>query len=339
MRFMAPEGSESHSIGARVEQVARVAGVTPDELLYMCQEIDPEYVPVQAWIPDSMVRELLANVEPTESLESLVELVTKAFAAARRSGKADWQLMGLPVLKNRLLAESPSFDETHFGFPNLHYLAHQLPSILDVSHTRPHITVAFHGDLPQEELPETIPEAIGEEPESRRIRSDLWNAIVDYRSGRVYGWDAESGLARELESGDSLKILPTATKEDLADWRSKFAASVIDGASKEHLAAIQNWVTQNSSTMSLPPKYRGRWNFFLKDQVSERLEEFYRTQGIDAPSDVFVPRSVDGVAGTRSQSVPLRTWLHELIDSMTDDELTCVTFPAGILFRTDSSRR
>lgn len=312
--------------GARVTQVADVLGISPRETLRRLEERGVSLRSASAYIPGTVLADLLKERAGDVSLDKARQLVIDAFVAARASGKPEWQSMTVAVLKNRMLdATHGDFSEADYGAPSMPYLVWMLSDSVALCREGSVARVAIkEGVLP----PERVELPAGEAgPAHSRVRPDLWRAIVDFSSGRVYRWDEREGCATVLGEGP---VLPTLTRQEEAAWRADFVADV--GVTGDLLTALEEWKHQASGTDRLPPALRGVWNGFLRGRVIERLEGFFQTNSITVPTDL---ETTNGAGHERGQDrvSELRRLLHACVDVMTEDEIRGLPVGLRILER------
>jgi hypothetical protein len=164
------------------------------------------------------------------------QLILAAFAQARRSGKLNWRRMSIAVLKNRMLILTQNkFTEANYGAATFSDFLRQHLEILSVDRTTYPPTVELRegvttGDALDDARPIARPWC---------VRSDLWNAIIDYRSGSRYVWDEAAGIAVPVTSTESgSRVLPTVSPSELKEWRDLFAAThepALEESEREHL--------------------------------------------------------------------------------------------------------
>src|SRR5262245_15529649 len=106
-------------------------------------------------------------------------------------------------------------------------------------------------------------------PFSAAVRSDLWNAILDYRSGQRYVWDGEHAIpiAANTDAGDR-PIFPTLTESEFVAWKRQFANSQRRPGDVELDDRLNTWAERNLPTKALPPRLQGHWNADLKTHIA-----------------------------------------------------------------------
>lgn len=145
--------------------------------------------------------------------------------------------------------------------------------------------------------PPTVRLLLGDAPrldqiptQASRIRRDLWNAVVDYRSGQRYLWN---GLLAQREDESSPQdraqflILPTVSESELDQWRAQFVSTQLPlVADRPALQAqAERWRDKRLGTTDLPAALRGRWNAELKKAVAQRLTNWFVAQSLSVPTD------------------------------------------------------
>jgi hypothetical protein len=252
-----------------------------------------------------------------ERQEQAARLVRAAFLKARASGKPEWAVMKLAVLKNRLLDLSERrFREADYGVAGLREFVAQQSSILQLRGD----TVAFIGtlDASAEEVTSVPPR----EPPPR-MRPDLWAALTDYRSGKRYAWDLVHAEARPARPEDSL-IIPTVSPGDLARWRDEFTAM------QPSAQPLEEWRSHGLGTRFLPVELQGPWNGFVREKVAARVEEWFRGNGIEPPQLLVAVRGRDRSDPAARE---IREALIACVRAMTLDELREIRVPAAVVAR------
>jgi len=265
---------------------------------------------------------MTTQATPTYKLEALI---VRAFEAARDRGREDWRRMRLAVLKNRMLQLSGrTFSEQRHAATSLRELLGRHPEL-----------VRLRPDDDSVELLETdasrrfaTPPASPAQPDLKhqRVRADLWDAIVDYSSGRKYAWDSVTQRAREAVSGDAL-VLPTLQPSEISEWRRAFRA-------EEGPAVPDTWQDGGMGTRGLPPDLRGKWNGFVKARVVRRLQSWFEANDITA-SVTVLRSSAKPPAGEAETATleELRRVVSSCVAVMTTEELGEVRIPASVIAR------
>ncbi|MEY9845762.1 hypothetical protein ABH940_002840 [Streptacidiphilus sp. BW17] len=261
-------------------------------------------------------------------------LIMEAFELARESGRTDWKEMTIAVLKNRLLnLTSRAFREQDYGAPNISGFVRKYPElvVLDESYMPPKVTLI---DQPSPEAAPAPPVA------GRRIRTDLWNSLIDYRSGRTYIWNGNEAVPCEPDDvrDTTLPRLPTIDSNEMDAWRGEFARSLEGKIDLEPFQEerVDAWARLGLSTKDLPPAVRGLWNAELKRRVIERLNSWFSDHGIPEPHDVLQER----IAPQSHQHQPdsllapqLRELILRCVRVMSEEELRELRLPPAAVLR------
>src|ERR1035441_7310148 len=150
-------------------------------------------------------------------------LIERAFAQARRSGKLEWWVMAIPVLKNRLLQiTEQTFKESDFGASSFRKFLQNNTDVLEIDNSFLPGAVTLKSAEPMP-LSQDISNL-----QRNRVREDLWRAILDYSSGSRYVWDAESSTAIIAPEGSEGPFLPTISPETMTQWKTEFLARLPD---------------------------------------------------------------------------------------------------------------
>jgi len=283
---------------------------------------------------------------PPSEWERGRSLVLAAFDEARSSGRQGWQHMTIAVLKNRLLNSTHrEFRETDFGVRSMVEFVGLYPDDLELdTASRPPMITLTH--------PETLPApVVGGDRDSDvtsrgRIRSDLWQGIVDYRSGASYVWDQEIGIARTADHDDVHPLLPTVNEEEVAAWRGQFIDSIDlklrAGAIAERL---DEWKTRGYGSAFLPAGLRRPWNSFFSRKVIEKLHGFFTQRGLEQPTDLVVESAEQRASTSRldgrdahGDHRSLRALVQRCVAVMTDQELEELRISPAVFLRASKGR-
>ena len=310
---------EAVAVPARVDQVARVLGQAPLEVVERLLVDGREAVPLTAILPAEAVQQLLGAVTPRKSFRALEPMIVQAFERAR--GVEDvFRPMTIAVLKNRLIGTiGREFHESDYGVPHVRSFVRLFPALL-----RP------VGDdrVPMVELidPTSAEEASTPSGTEQRIRSDLWRASLDYASGQQYVWDPESQSARPASPVDAGTIVfPTLHRGDIAQWRAAFADTVEAGDGPAH-----DWAEIGAGrTIGLPNHHRAAWNRYQAEQVAAHVRRFFDLHTI---SEVPVHAAAPNRGASHPES-PLRAYLHRYIDTASEAELARLQIDPTVALR------
>ena len=266
--------------------------------------------------------------ETADQLEELQHLVLTAFRTAGQQRKPEWYRMQGCVLKNRLLNQTDrSFDERDYGAENFSALLMQIDDLVEVDHSVTPYVVELRDSLRSRIEPEGT---AGAAERTKRIRADLWHAIVDYSSGRSWAWDRSRALAVDARSAD-LPVdelwMPTLDESDLREWRAEFAESSSDRMSEAELDDLDAWVRSGLGTDALPRQLQGPWNGWMKREVLQRLLAFFKEHEIEPPTNMFVSHE------SRQSPAELRSYISKCIALMSEDELRELRIPADVAMR------
>ena len=254
------------------------------------------------------------------------ELIELAFGQARRSGKTEWWIMAIPVLKNRLLQiTGQAFRESDYGVSTFREFLQANTDVLEIdSSFLPGAVILKSAEGVSQ--PHNV-----RSPRINRIREDLWRAILDYSSGNRYVWDnatSEAIIAPENSEGP---FLPTISGETMTTWKQEFLASL---PQEPDDSRISTWKTQSLPTAALPPALRPQWNRFVKNKVQSNLKEWFESQHVALPP-LFRPaipfEKQDGAEA-------LREFVIKCIALMSKEELEKISIPTNVAFRVTSSR-
>lgn len=258
----------------------------------------------------------MTSIPPAKPPYDLEREIVTAFMAARARGKPEWQRMKLAVLKNRLLQITRgSFSESLHGVSKFQDVLALLPNLVRVQGDTVELLRA--DDVP-------APSQAADSPRLR-VRRDLWDAVVDYASGRSFIWDEAARVARTARP-DEGPVLPTVSKEQMRQWREKFAAS--------HAGThdLKDWIEQGLATRALPLELRGIWNRFLRDQVVDRLNAWFAEHRLEPPTiteEVRENNSLD----------ELRKLVISCIAVMTEEELAELRLSPSVFLRAQRQGR
>ena len=212
------------------------------------------------------------NETPTAS-----KLIERAFEIARESGKADWWAMRSPVLKNRLLMlTNTTFKEADFDAVSFRDFLNKASNVsVDATSLPPMVIL-------KAAAPTNLYPPRRNPPGGLYVRKDLWNAILDYSSGHRYVWDIDEKVARQAGPDDRDYFLPTVSAKDLNQWRSDFV-ELHRPQDADRARRVDEWCQKELPTAALPTALQPHWNKHLKQQVEDRLQQWFEVKLVDAP--------------------------------------------------------
>ena len=219
-------------------------------------------------------------------LQSPRQLIEQAFEQARRSGKPDWWLMTIPVLKNRMLQiTGRKFREADYDAKSFREFLRNAADLIEIQEAPPPGQVTLRSAA--------AAESPSSEPRSPQpdIRPDLWEAVLDFSSGVRYIWDAVQERARVANANEDERDLqlPTITAQEFDGWRRDFADQYRP-TDEPTLKQLEHWRDLRLPTLALPPACRGLWNKYLKEHVKQRLTTWFGDNLLgDVPSSP-IPR-------------------------------------------------
>lgn len=255
------------------------------------------------------------------------ELINRAFGLAKKSGKPNWWIMTLPVLKNRLLQlTNGSFKESEFG-------ASSFRSFLEGNEGQVRIDDNFSPSTVALKSAEDEPaqDQLLYSHKHNQVRPELWRAIFDYSSGNKYEWDIANTSVRISADDGQGPFLPTLTQDEMRQWKAEFITNLAENfPSSERLLAWQN---ANLPITALPLALHAKWNSFLKDKAENRLKAWFNQQGISAPI-ITQGRPVMSSYGMRTEV--LRSFVIECVKHMSEEELDRIPIPASVALRIKS---
>lgn len=263
--------------------------------------------------------------EPADQPEGsgLRSLVLQAFAKAAEQDRPEWFRMHGTVLKNRLLdLTNRTFSEADYGADRFGDLVRTLPDVLDVDEEAKPF-VAELREPHRSEVLGSIASGTGE-----WIRSDLWNAMLDYSSPGQWLWSptAESTFKSGVgDRPDDCIPLPTLDPELLGQWRTEFANALQQRLDDDERRRVEEWSSLGLRATALPRRVVHEWNELVRQRVRERLVEFFDLQGLEQPRDLDVSRPA------RQSRNQLRAFVQQCIGLMSDAELREISIPVHSL--------
>lgn len=319
--------STSAPVRARVSQLARVLGVGVDSVIR--QVGSPDVASENDWVEPGNVEKILNTASPRRDPVSLRAHVVQI--VSERQGRGEHSV-SLPVLKNQLLnLAGSSFDEADFGWPNLRFLPASYPDLLRLDSSSPHGHAKFLAPAQP-----TAPVSDAEEPPTKRhhIRRDLWDAVIDYRSGETYVWDAHTGKAATTSEADedARPRFPTVSAEEVHEWRRECADGWLRVFGDDNRSRVERWV--DVPRERVPHTLIRRWQAEQRGKVVGIVRDFFAQEGLPLPDDAFPSELTTQAEPAQLRSLTQREILKASVSVMTDSELSDVQLPLGVLYRT-----
>lgn len=264
------------------------------------------------------------------------ELIRRAFEAAQGSEVADWRSMTSAVLKNRILdLTGREFDESRWGAENFRGFVDQYGEILEVDTTKRPPRVIY---LPETTDSEAQSSDAGKGPpitrvasgRSKRIRRDLWRAIVDYSSSQIYVWENEMAVPRG-DDADARPVLPTLDQTELRGWREDFVGATTLPEDADLGPYLTAWAKSESGTPGLPGPLRQQWIENFKNRVAQRLLDWFSENSIVPPLDLVEDARPRRKMSTNVEA--LRSYVMDCVRAMNQAELEDLRLPPSAALR------
>lgn len=320
----------------RVRQLAMAMGATLTEALERLRDVGVNAQTPTDRITWAQAAAALDGVTPAGDLSVARQLLLRAFEAARSSGRNDWDRTTPAVLKNRLLDQThKAFRETDYGAPSFGYFVSMFPDLIAVELVEGRQPILRIREEALSDL-ERLPSYRIRPPAYVRLRPDLWKAFCDFRSGRTYVWNVGLSVAEEGQPGEGRILIPTLTAVEETSWREHFQSNIEGDLSPEEQTALAEWVTKRLPTVTLPVQVRGPWNGYLRDRVIEKIQQFFdENQAVPPP---HIVERADAPRHERSSEVNrLRTFVQRCVAEMSQEELSALLLPAGVVARVHPS--
>ena len=287
-------------------------------------EDDPEAASSQA-----------GNNVDEDRLQSARELVLRAYAAAKATGRQDWRTMTIAVLKNRLLdLTDRAFDEAEWGATSTRDFVESLAPMITLDQSTRPTSVVLNPGVDVADLEPGVASETARKRGDWRIRQDLWEAVLDCVSGSAYVWDGDRAVAVDPELVDAAGalLLPTVTGDELGGWREAFAADLSGSIDEETRPALEHWRQSPATSQMLPPRYRNRWYGVLKRHVRGRLDTWFAEHAVEPPGGWIQQTSVQRVE-PGDDTEHLRNAVLRAVRVMTRGELEALAIPATAVAR------
>lgn len=124
---------------------------------------------------------------------------------------------------------------------------------------------------------------IGPRNRKRPVPPDLWDAILDFSSGRKYVWDEKLQKARTAYPHETSGFLPTVTETEFAAWRRDFVEGHRRGLNQDELRQLLRWQSDVLPSKDLPAALQSLWSAELVFRVITRIEEHFAKRGKPSP--------------------------------------------------------
>ena len=161
---------------------------------------------------------------------------------------------------------------------------------------------------------------------TRRVRPDLWDAVLDYSWGGAFVWDGARAVRVGVDEVGNRPRLPTISPENMAEWRRAFA--------NEHTERqLDDWAERGLGTLALPADLRTTWNQRIKSKVREILSAWFDDQGLGLPEDALANPADKRTSADNREAEELRRFLLRCVAVMKPSELQAVQIPASVAFR------
>ena len=243
--------------------------------------------------------------------------------------------MTTAVLKNRLLdLTDRSFDEAHWGASSFMNFVSHYPDMLQVDESAFPPVVELYGT----EADRLASEGDEYTPIVYHIRSDLWQAALDYSSGVQYVWDRDTKRARLRHGLETVPIIDTVTADLQRQWRHEFRDLMTDSLelTDVELDQTDEWIRLQLGTYRLPNQLIPEWNRFFRDKVRDHLRGWFSDSSLEPPDDM-VSSAHRRETGDSSETEELRELVVSVVRKMTHEELSRINLPSEAVLR--ASRR
>lgn len=260
--------------------------------------------------------------QPEQSeLDAVRELVREGFAAAKKSGRADWQVMTTAVLKNRILqATSRTFDERAYGAASFAELMRLIPDLVELDDsTRPPLVTLLDSKVERGR-------AVHSSTAAGRLRPDLWDAVLDYSADGMYVWDGAVAIKVDADEAGDRPRFPTISADVMAQWREDFAERHAE-------RSLSDWAERNLGTRALPVDLRKPWSQTIRSRALEILTAWFDEHGLEVPEDVILGGGTEQGTADHYEAEELRRFLLRCIAVMKPEELQVVQVPASVALR------
>lgn len=286
------------------------------------------------------------EVPGSEAREALLALILQAFALAKQSGKENWHQMYAGVLKNRmLLLTDGTFDQANWGATGFTSLLTWFPEVLRIDRRikppmvellDPERVEPISGDAMAIQPPLSVVHPTAERPTSDsrawRIRRDLWDAVLGVRDPDAFVWQDGTVIRvpQDEATGHTGARLPTLTGPELDSLQREFANEQPPDA--QYSTILASWASGDSRTAELPRHLQHLWYARLKRAVRDRLESWFKDNGMAAPEDM-IELPLTGRVRQADSATALRALVVACVAVMTEDELRDLRLPPAAVLR------
>ena len=239
--------------------------------------------------------------------------------------------MTTAVLKNRLLdLTGRSFTEAQYGASSFMDFVSRFPDLLKVDDSvfPPIVELCGAGA-------DRISSLGGDHTQGAyHIRSDLWQAVLDYSSGTTYVWDLDRKEARPTQEFDPSPIIDTVTADLQRQWRQEFLSEVTRTLELTHTEVDQTneWIRLQLGTSRLPTRLIPRWNRFFRDKVHDYLRSWFSESRLEPPDDMVSSANRQSMSSP-SETEDLRELVVSVVRKMTHEELSGLSLPSEAVLR------
>ena len=243
--------------------------------------------------------------------------------------------MTTAVLKNRLLdLTDRNFNEANWGASSFMDFVSNYPDMLQINESVfPPVVELYGADA------DRLASADDEYTQAvYHIRSDLWQAALDYSSGVQYVWDRDTKKARPRHGLESVPIIDTVTADLQRQWRHEFR-DLMTGSlelTDAELGQTDEWILLQLGTYRLPNRLIPEWNRFFRDKVRDHLRGWFSDSGLEPPDDM-VSSANRRATSDSSETEDLRELVISVVRKMTHEELSGISLPSEAILR--ASRR
>lgn len=269
-------------------------------------------------------------------------------------------------LKSQLLTELPGFDERQYGF-------RKFIDYLQAAAAAGHLVVDRDiNNHPRIALPAPLVPALSSStmPEQRRLRTDIWSAMVSWEEPSLRIWDRMARRAFHVPLGADGRPLWESESERFVEiasvpidvhlgWMLEFASRCDAPARTALERSLAETAPPRSFKRALVEhELTAEWNTYLRLCVTNHALAWASANGVPFPTIVDVnamkgaarkngdlqselaraaqyatPAIVASSSAQSDRTDALRRELHSIIDLMSLSELASLGIPAGYLVK------